>query len=231
MCLFGSQNDRLGSYDHVILAVPAVPIRNIDMALPADIQTYISGVIPFPLVKVFVVLKKHWWPHVPQPQEGTHLIPTREIHYKRKGERCMIMFYMDRPGTAFWRPYVHRPHTKAQVGLTSNADLLEEIVSQISRLLPSEGLPESEHRIRVRSCISNIAIRDWSEAPFGAACHAWLPNLDVPRALSRLKAFGLVSGGKENSRKNVHVCGEAYSDYQGFIEGSLRSAESVLATI
>ena len=30
---------------------------------------------------------------------------------------------------------------------------------------------------------------------------------------------------------NVHVCGDAYSDYQGFIEGALRSAGRVLACL
>jgi hypothetical protein len=43
-----------------------------------------------------------------------------------------------------------------------------------------------------------------------------------------LKAFGLI--GRETI-KNLHVCGEAYSDYQGYIEGSLRSAIDALATL
>ena len=30
---------------------------------------------------------------------------------------------------------------------------------------------------------------------------------------------------------HLHVCGEAYSDYQGFIEGALNSAELALQTI
>lgn len=37
-----------------------------------------------------------------------------------------------------------------------------------------------------------------------------------------------LSGG---GAKNVHICGEAYSDYQGFIEGALRSAEDVLESL
>jgi hypothetical protein len=36
----------------------------------------------------------------------------------------------------------------------------------------------------------------------------------------------LPSVTKANCR--LHVCGEAYSDYQGFIEGALRSAAEVL---
>jgi hypothetical protein len=34
-----------------------------------------------------------------------------------------------------------------------------------------------------------------------------------------------------SATKNVHICGEAYSDFQGFIEGALRSARHVVETI
>jgi monoamine oxidase len=30
---------------------------------------------------------------------------------------------------------------------------------------------------------------------------------------------------------NLHICGEAYSGYQGFIEGALQSAEDVINVI
>jgi hypothetical protein len=33
------------------------------------------------------------------------------------------------------------------------------------------------------------------------------------------------------SPKNVHICGEAYSDFQGFIEGGLRTASGVVQLI
>ncbi len=52
--------------------------------------------------------------------------------------------------------------------------------------------------------------------------------MDVPKALGRLTVFNLL--GREGV-DNLHVCGEAYSDYQGFIEGALRSSKAVLKTI
>jgi hypothetical protein len=44
--------------------------------------------------------------------------------------------------------------------------------------------------------------------------------------MDAFKAFDFGSGAR-----NVHIVGEAYSDYQGFIEGSLNSAELALKTI
>jgi hypothetical protein len=76
--------------------------------------------------------------------------------------------------------------------------------------------------------VSDYAIRDWSRMPFGAGCHAWRPGSHSWEIRRALRAFAL-PGSRTN---NVHVCGEAYSDYQGFIEGSLRSArEAVDSTL
>ncbi|MBW4563371.1 MAG: hypothetical protein KME32_19930 [Mojavia pulchra JT2-VF2] len=45
----------------------------------------------------------------------------------------------------------------------------------------------------------------------------------------RLRAFSLIDD--QYKHKNIHICGEAYSDYQGFIEGALRSVQDVLKWI
>jgi hypothetical protein len=217
-------------FDHVILTIPAVPLRNLTENFPADIRTYVEGVIPFPLLKVFVVIEKPWWEELPEPQQGAHLVPTREVHYfpppAGTTNRAMIMFYTDRPATAYWHPYIEGNHTKAQVNKT--AHLKRELVLQVSRLLPRNGADEKSHMRRVEQSIVAFAIRDWSERPFGAACHAWAPKVEVPTALEQLSAFGLQGQG---THKNVHICGEAYSDYQGFIEGALRSAHTVLKKV
>lgn len=46
-----------------------------------------------------------------------------------------------------------------------------------------------------------------------------------------LSEFNLVDDEDAADRGKIHVCGEAYSDYHGFIEGSLRSAAHVLHRI
>jgi monoamine oxidase len=44
--------------------------------------------------------------------------------------------------------------------------------------------------------------------------------------MDAFKAFDFGSGAK-----NVHIVGEAFSDYQGFVEGALNSSELALAAI
>jgi len=70
-------------------------------------------------------------------------------------------------------------------------------------------------------------LRDWGLKPFVGACHAWRSGTDPTLVINYLKGFSMLpSVPKANCR--LHVCGEAYSDYQGFIEGALRSAAEVL---
>jgi hypothetical protein len=86
-------------------------------------------------------------------------------------------------------------------------------------------------------------VRDWSARPFGGAAHLWLPGYsyvlgpsspdssDQTGTEDPLFAFSLRERSEEISPKNVHICGEAFSGNQGFIEGALQTTEAVLETI
>jgi monoamine oxidase len=76
----------------------------------------------------------------------------------------------------------------------------------------------------VEKSVVTYGIRDWSRPPYGAANHSWKPKMKSWEVTKRLAGFRLEAGGAEN----VHICGEAYSDYSGFIEGALNSAHLVL---
>ena len=87
-------------------------------------------------------------------------------------------------------------------------------------------------------------IRDWSAPPFGGAAHLWLPGSSyvvppssanrlsgIPKGEDPLFAFSLRERASDNAPKNVHICGEAFSGNQGFIEGALQTAEAVVEGI
>jgi len=216
-------------FDHVILAIPAVPLRSLSETFTKKVRDFVNGVIPFPLLKVFVVLENAWWTEPPEPQQGAHLVPTREVHYFKPAAgstEAMIMFYTDRPATAYWHPYIEPPHYRAQT--TTREDFKTDLARQVAQLLPMQSGDFEAHVMRVRKSIVASAIRDWSERPFGAASHAWAPGIVVTDALAELKAFSLE---KSQGTKNVHICGEAYSGYQGFIEGALETARDVVDSI
>ncbi len=62
--------------------------------------------------------------------------------------------------------------------------------------------------------------RDWGEDPFGGGWHTWEVGTSPWNFQDRPKVA-----------EGLYLCGEAYSDEQGWIEGALRSAESVLADL
>jgi monoamine oxidase len=64
------------------------------------------------------------------------------------------------------------------------------------------------------------AYRNWGAPPFGGAWHLWRVNADSVAIGKRMR--------RPLPKYNVHVCGEAYSGIQGFIEGALTSTELVL---
>lgn len=275
---------------HVVLALPKEPLLALAGGFPAQIRADLDGVIAFPLLKVFCVTETpEWWRRdPPSAQEGAWSAPTRELHYLPADadpapDHTLVLFYTDRPGTAYWQPYVVEPDFHRRAEINGNDELKETIASILFKLhlewaLRSAGLegggtfsltepagrqvlralaeffqdllagvdeaePEGrrlagEHpalvgdvaRILFRpgdvqrwqlNAVADYAIRDWSRPPFGAGCHAWAPGARSWEVRERLAGFGFE--GHEGV-ENLHVCGEAYSDYQGFIEGALRSA-------
>jgi flavin-dependent amine oxidoreductase len=155
------------------------------------------------------------------PNSYASNVPTRELHYwmRKDGTKGMIMIYTDRPGTQFWSDYLPRfeeqDEAEKWTKQKGNARL---------RLKFEQYLLENEVKDFKRGNLLAYGIRDWSKDPYGAACHAWRPGRKSWEVIERLKAFSIGKRGLPN----VHICGEAYSDYQGFIEGALRSAAIVL---
>lgn len=114
-------------------------------------------------------------------------------------------------------------------------DILEELFSElfgadhswVPRLLRG---PEDVLTERLEDGLAGVlsfGIHDWSGEAFGGAAHCWKPGVDSTEVRARLRAFAL----EGSSVANVHVCGEAYSDFQGFIEGSLRSANHAVEAV
>ena len=193
--------------DHVILAIPPYPLRAVH-GLPDDIRALLHAVLRLPLLKCFFVVKDPWW-HEDTPNRGIGDFPARELHYYRQGDRGNVMVYADRPCLNFWGRYV-RPgyHDRAQI----NGD--PELPRAFARRMKIDP-----------AAVLAYGIRDWGRAPYGGAGHLWRPGFEPWEVSARLEAFSLTGRGPAN----VHICGEAFSDFQGFMEGALRSAHSALA--
>lgn len=229
---------------HVILALPKAPLRKIASAsnehFPIEIAEQLEAVYGFPMVKIFFIVKRRWWEEDYRANTFATRMPTRELHYWKsddpKSKKGMIMLYTDRPGSAFWANYVGNPGSQSvpeweAVSTTTKLKNITSVASSSQKKRLIFKLLQYMRDIGVDSIresdIEYCGIRDWGRDPYVGANHAWRPERKSWEVLANVSAFELNGG----TVSNVHICGEAYSDYHGFIEGSLRSAAHVLHRI
>ena len=67
----------------------------------------------------------------------------------------------------------------------------------------------------------HAAFRDWGDDPFGGGWNSW--NIGVRSWEVKKKIVNPF--GKD---RPLYICGEAYSDAQGWVEGALQTADMVL---
>ncbi|MBW2099852.1 MAG: FAD-dependent oxidoreductase [Deltaproteobacteria bacterium] len=214
---------------HVVLALPWSPLRHLMHVFPDSVQQAIDAVIPIPLVKCFFVTKDPWWDANTPPQTRASSVPTRELHYyyraTGKEKRGMVMMYGEEPSMNYWKPFV-KTFSHFQAELNQDERLLDCYVQYLSR---NPGITDPREQAAQKNAVTCFGIHDWSREPFEAGCHIWKPGVKIEEAIDTLTRFAL--SGVSFADKNIHICGEAYSDYQGFIEGGLRTARTVVEYI
>ena len=67
------------------------------------------------------------------------------------------------------------------------------------------------------------AFYDWGDDPYGGGYHAWGGGYQVPAPWTVAKRMR-----RPFDDVPVHICGEAYSDQQAWVEGALCTAELML---
>jgi hypothetical protein len=246
---------KVSSADHLILALPQYPLKKLTEYLPTGIASQLDAVNGFSMLKVFFIVNNPWWGYAQPPQARANRMPTREIHYFRRPEekdsdgKGMLLLYTDRPATEFWTYFIKNrtKHDRAEINMNdaiksqfanfmardvSRSLQANEAFLQTGLELTTEALIKynemslAEIKEDIEASIVTYGIRDWSCAPFGAGNHCWRPGVKSWEVQEQFKAFALNDGDK-----NVHIIGEAYSNYTGFIEGAINSSDLALESI
>ncbi len=194
---------------NVILALPQRSLKLIK-GIPDNIRNLLDSVIEVPLVKCFFVIKNPWWEEN-IPNEGVIPFPTREMHYYKKYGKGNVMVYADRPYIYFWNQFVNASyHPEAEIEGNKELPLMFARRMNVN--------PDN---------IITYGIRDWGREPYGAACHMWRSGVKSLEIGKIMEGFSL-----NNARIiNVYICGETYSQFQGFMEGAVRTAHNVISKI
>jgi monoamine oxidase len=222
------EGERTIDAGQVILAMPKRSLELVDfeaLAPRARLRRLLNSVMGVPAFKLCLGYEEPWWQKLKGWSSGYSItdMPVRQVFYgigvggsADQNSRILMASYCDLESTDFWSGLAQMGDGHTLVDSPVNgrhAGLVAAANRQLQTLLTGgQGeIPPPAW----------LGFADWSQDPFGGGWHEWRPGVDVLAAIPRMRQpFG--------DDIPVYVCGEAYSFFQGWIEGALMSAERLL---
>lgn len=243
---------------HLVLAMPRRAIDLIEQACPLlqlpQVKKLTSSVTPRPLFKLFTAYQQPWWVEeagivagrsvTDLPIRQTYYWPTDEGLPALQGPAILMASYDDGVNVGFWDGYRQKrglawrmqlevlPLSEQQAftnvklnfkgGVQDEqwllhqapADMVAEVTRQLNQM----------HDVPVEQEAANhptqAAFRDWGDDPYGGGWNSW--NIGVQ---SNEVKHQIVQPLADTG---LFICGEAYSDGQGWVEGALQTADLML---
>jgi len=202
----------------VVLAMPAGRVAQVDgLAEQPEIQALLSALAPQNAVTTALVYARPWWREIAiRGGVSTTDLPARHLRHCgaepwRGSDAGALLSYSDGGSADFWRRLGEGAPAAGWVG--PDHPVANELHSQAQRIFGpkmQKALPQP-----VAAFTQN-----WDEAANGAAFHMWSSGSTPADAMRR--ALSPVAAQK------LHICGEAWSPRQGWIEGALESVDIML---
>lgn len=179
--------------------------------------------------KVFLWYDEEWWTKLgftggpsrtDLPMRQCYYFGTEAIPNSKASKGLLMASYNDGSSVDFWEGYYSH----------SSFDRVMETFESKEKFISTHVLPEkmiteltselSElHEIKVPR--PSIALfQNWNDDPFGGGWHMWNPNNQSWKVMPRIRHP--IAG------VNLYICGEAYSENQGWVEGALQTSEKML---
>jgi monoamine oxidase len=240
----------------LILAMPRRALELVAGGSPIlqedSVAELIKSVTPRPLFKLFTTYTYPWWlPAGVQAGRTTTDLPVRQTYYWPNadgtpvtgGPAMLMASYDDGDNIGFWdgfRPRRGRGWRKeaedmpepewfvgpgdAQAAGVAGSDrwhkyhapkaMVEEVQRQLTLV----------HGLSFTPVVQSASFKDWGDDPFGGGWNSWnigVKSWEVKRAIVQ----------PAGDKVPLYICGEAYSDAQGWVEGALQTAERMLAKL
>ncbi len=216
----------------VILALPRRPLSS--LAFVNDILrdkagfNHADAVLPAQVCRVYLTFDQAWWEGahgVPDPSDVTASFTDTAMrqcsyfgHGANDGPALLMAVHADDAEVGFWRSlagcgeqFVNPaldPHDRRFASATST--VVATAVAQLCAMHPDKSIPHPTGALFV----------DWGSEFFGGAWHDWVPGIRSWEIAPRIR--------RPDLGLDLFICGEAYSGRQGWVEGALDSAETVM---
>jgi monoamine oxidase len=228
----------------------AMPRRSLELIAPGSpllqelrVSQLIRSVTPRPLFKLFTTYAAPWWlPANVKAGRTTTDLPVRQTYYwptntgapAAGGPAMLMASYDDGINIGFWDSFRPKRGVGWRAGagdipqpeMFQNADpekadpqweanaapqaMVDEVQRQLALIHGMQFVPRAR----------NAAFRDWGDDPFGGGWNSW--NIGVDSRQVKMDILQPTPGAP------VYICGEAYSDAQGWVEGALQTADLML---
>lgn len=240
----------------LILAMPRRSLDLLAPASPPlqAIQDLIASVTPRPLFKLFTTYTNPWWRAAGYTAADGKFVaveagrtvtdlPVRQTYYwpqddgkpATDGPAMLMANYDDGTNIGFWDglrprrrqawqagrevaelddPFLSAESNQQSASAWHHYRAPRRMVAEVARQLGIiHGLPYTPE-------VCNAAFRDWGDDPFGGGWNSW--NIGVKSWEVKQRIV------KPLDQCALYICGEAYSDAQGWVEGALQTADMVL---
>ncbi|MDB4949241.1 MAG: amine oxidoreductase [Gemmatimonadetes bacterium] len=234
--------------DRVVLALPRRSIELIRwnrMDEPAGdgdhehtLRDRVESVISQAAFKMFLGYPYPWWRALGVKSGRTITdMPIRQTYYFETESEVggdpdnhnslLMVSYNDLGSVPFWKAleagpcFQGTPRSPANRFLRKGEDPVPAHRFQISKEMVQTAQEQVKevHGLKFVPEPYTAVYHDWGDDPYGAGWHAWKAGQKFWKIMPYMRG---IPGEK------VHVCGEAYSIGQGWVEGALQTAELML---
>lgn len=225
--------------DSIILAMPRRSLELLDQEnfffspqMHPQLQEAMASTIIQPSFKLLMGFEYPWWKQDFGATAGESItdLPMRQCYYfgtdPDDSHSLFLASYNDMRTVPFWavlegHPELFEPRATEKAAL-AELDSLRTV--QATRVMVDEAMKQVRelHGMGPDQIPDPYVtwFKDWSEDPFGGGYHAWDARVDVENVMKYMR--------KPSPYEQIHVCGEAYSDQQGWVEGAFCVAEHML---
>lgn len=214
----------------VVLALPQRALQLISLSpdLFKDAAAFTrvrdGAVEPMRSCKIFLTYEAPWWADALAPSQISARytdLPMQQSYAFGSavpGDSALLMAaYADDVAATFWRPlaggggaaFASAANSQA-CELTASEALVASVRQQLAKLHGREETPAPDGALYF----------DWGADPYGGAWHAWAPHYKSWEIRPWMR--------QPNPTLDLYICGEAYAQRNGWVEGAINSAERTL---
>ncbi len=217
--------------------VLALPQRSLMSAAQASnvfanpsVHELIRSVTAQPMTKIFLCYDRPWWRQAGiRGRRTVSDLPLRKTYFfdpprvEPREAALLLASYCDGPSVDHWRQFAAMSHLPSDGADFNSAKRWEQYVA------PPELIEEAHRHVKALHPYNDApapeagAFMDWGAGPYEGAWHSWNTGVKSWEVMPRLT--------QPVSNEDVYICGEACSSYQGWMEGALETAETVVRRI